>query len=173
MQRWVGRAAAAAAVGFAAILLASTGPAIADDRPPLISDDSHAGYYYPELTSREVYVSRANQLKDATRATRLGFVTNLTQQQLSKGFAPTFAIFAKGNDAEKLIIMSLGDQGFRSIYQARGILAQLTAVARSTRLLREMQVDDVFNFFDLARLLGFTQITISDGETFSHQVDLQ
>ena len=168
MRVWGNRATAALAV-----VLAFSAVALADDQPPLVSDDGHAGYYYPELTSREVYVSRANTLKDATRATRLGFVTNLTQQQLSKAYAPTFAIFAKGANAEKLIIMSLGDQGFRSIYQARGILAQLTAVARSTRLLREMQVEDQFNFFDLARLLGFTQITISDGETFSHQVELQ
>jgi len=137
------------------------------------SEESQNGYYYPELTSREVYTSRASVLPEVTRATRLAFVTNLTQQQLAKPYPPPFAIFAKGNQAEKLIIVSLGDNGFRTIYQARGVLAQLTAVARTTQIVRDMKVDDIFTFFDLARLLGFAEITISDGETFAHQIKLE
>jgi hypothetical protein len=135
-------------------------------------DQRHEGYYFPEITSREVYGARAAPLADATRSTRVAFVTALTQQQLSKPYPPPFAVFAKGEWAEKMIIVSLGDHGFRSIYQARALLAQLTAVARTTPLLREMQVDEVFTFFDLLRLMGFEQITISDGETFAHQVKL-
>lgn len=137
------------------------------------SGERHEGYYYPEVTSREVYGSRANQLKDATRSTRLAFVTGLTQQQLAKPYAPTFAIFAKGEQAEKLIIVSLGDQGFRTLYQARGLLAQLTATARTAPLVREMRVEELFTFFDLLRLIGFQQVTVSDGEVFAHQILLE
>jgi len=137
------------------------------------SGERHEGYYYPEITSREVYESRANQMQDATRATRLAFVTGLTQQQLAKPYAPTFAIFAKGEQAEKLIIVSLGDQGFRTLYQARGLLAQLTASARTAPLVREMRVEELFTFFDLLRLIGFQQITVSDGEVFAHQILLE
>ncbi len=141
------------------------------DEPTL--DLRHEGYYYPSITSREVYGARASTLKDATRATRIGFVTGLTQQQLGKPYAPPFALFAKGERAEKLIIVSLGDHGFRSIYQARALLAQLTAVSRTTPLLREMQVEELYTFFDLLKLMGFEQLTISDGETFAHQVILE
>ncbi|MCW5752786.1 MAG: hypothetical protein KIT81_16750, partial [Alphaproteobacteria bacterium] len=136
-------------------------------------NDSHAGYYYPELTSRETYGPRVSAMPDATRASRIGFITGLTQQQLSKPYPPPFALFAKGGEADKMIIVSLGDHGFRSLFQARGILAQLTAVARSTTLFRDLQVEDSFTFFDLAKMLGFTQITVSDGETFAHQVTLE
>jgi hypothetical protein len=143
--------------------------------PPnlVFSEESQNGYYYPDLTSREVFTSRASPLPEATRITRLAFVTNLTQQQLNKAYPPPFAIFAKGNDAQKLIIVSLGDSGFRTLYQARALLAQLTAVARTTGIVRDMKVDDIFTFFDLARLLGFVEITVSDGETFAHQVKLE
>lgn len=172
------RSTAAIVVFLSTVLtLASVYHSAAQDRPPPFQvtpgEDNHAGYYYPELTSNEIYGSRAKPLADATRASRVGFVTGLTQQQLAKPYPPNFAVFAKGQNAEKLIIISLGDQGFRSLYQARGLLAQLTAVARSTYVLRELQVEDTYTFFDLIRLLGFAQITISDGETFSHQVLLQ
>jgi hypothetical protein len=133
----------------------------------------HEGYYYPALTSRETYVSRARKKDDATRAARLAFITGLTQQQLARPYPPPYAVFAKGDEAEKMIIVTLGPQGFQNLYQARGLLAQLTAVARSTRLLREMAVEDLFTFFDVCKLLGFEQITVSDGTTFAHQIELE
>ncbi|HYM30231.1 MAG TPA: hypothetical protein VEU47_02955 [Candidatus Cybelea sp.] len=160
----------ASGLGFALV----TGIARAAGTADVInSEQNQETYYYPELTSREVYTARATVLPDATRASRLAFVTGLTQQQLSKPYPPTFAIFAKGSEAEKLIIVSLGDFGFRTLYQARGVLAQLSAVARTSTMFRQMKVEDIFTFLDLARLLGFTEVTISDGETFAHQIKLE
>ena len=60
-----------------------------------------------------------------------------------------------------------------TIYQARAFMATLTAVARSSRLFQEFGVQEYFTFFDLARLFGFERITISDGDTFSHQIYLE
>ncbi|WP_428247533.1 molybdopterin-guanine dinucleotide biosynthesis protein A [Ferrovibrio sp.] len=136
-------------------------------------DNRHAGYYYPPLTSTEVYKARGQVLQQATRETRLAFVTGLTQQQMSRPYPPNFAIFAKGEDAEKMIIVSIGDTGFRGIYQARALLAQLTAVSRTSQLLRDFAVEDLFTFLDLARMLGFEQLTISDGDTFAHQIEIR
>ncbi len=52
------------------------------------------------------------------------------------------------------------------------MLANLTAQARLTPLLRENNVSDWFTFFDLCRVLGFEQITISDGKSWTHQIKL-
>ena len=52
-------------------------------------------------------------------------------------------------------------------------LAQLTLVARGSPLFAQLGVEDYFVFYDLCRLMGFDQITISDGATFAHQIDLQ
>ncbi len=155
------RAAAFAAVLFAGGALAG-GPARAEDR--------HAGYYYPPPATSEVYVSRALPLAEAGRNSRLAFVIGLTQQMMSRPYAPTFAIFAKGGDAEKLIIVGLQDGRLNTLYRARALFAMLTSVARTTRFLSELGVADFFTFFDLAKLLGFTQITVSDGADFAHQV---
>lgn len=136
-------------------------------------DSRHAGYYYPPLSSTEAYTARGSVLPQATRETRLAFVTGLTQQQMTRPYPPNFAIFAKGEDAEKMIIVAMGDQGFRGLFQGRALLAQLTAVARTSQLLRDFAVEDLFTFLDLIRLLGYSQLTISDGETFAHQIELK
>ncbi|MDF1722267.1 MAG: hypothetical protein P1U65_16465 [Minwuia sp.] len=134
--------------------------------------DRHEGYYYPGPVTEESYVSRAETLVNADRAKRLGFITGLTGEQLARPYWPTFVVFAKGAEAEKLIIVSTGDSGFRTIYQARALLAQLTATARGTPLFRELKVEDLFTFFDLAKMLGYRQIVISDGENFAHRVNI-
>lgn len=133
----------------------------------------HADYYYPPLTSDEVYTARALVMSSASREFRLGFVTGLTQQQLARPYSPAYSIFAKGEIAEKMIIVSLGQHGFKGLYQARGLLAQLTAVARGSPLFRESAVEDLFTFLDLARMLGFDELTISDGESFAHRIELR
>src|SRR3546814_12777154 len=44
------------------------------------SDDRHAGYYYPEHGTPEVYDARAYTLPDASRKARLAFVTSITNE---------------------------------------------------------------------------------------------
>jgi len=137
--------------------------------------DRHAGYYYPPAVSTEIYKARAVTMAEASRSNRIKFVVGLTQQMLSKPHPPDYAIFAKGENAEKLIIVALRGGVIDTIYRARAAraraaLAVLTSVARSSRLFNEFGVQDFFTFFDLAKLFGFERITISDGDTFSHQV---
>jgi len=133
--------------------------------------DRHEGYYYPPLsTSPEVYNARAITLPEASRKRRIAFVTALTNQMMRNPYPPPFAIFAKGDQAEKLIIVGLYDGGYNSLYRARGLLAMLTASARLTPIFRKHQVEDVFTFFDLLKLQGFHRVTVSDGKSFSHQV---
>lgn len=146
-------------------LLLGMGAAAADDR--------HAGYYYPPPTSSEVYESQAVVLDDSDRRRRIGFTVELTERLLALPYAPDFAIFAKGDDAEKLIMVALRDGPADTIYRARALLAQMTAVARGSPLFAHYGVEDVFNFYDFCRMMGFTQLTISDGKTFAHQVVLR
>jgi hypothetical protein len=137
------------------------------------ADDRHAGYYYPEPQSQEVYTARAISLAQADRAFRLGFVTGFTNQMLKRPFPPTFAIFLKGSEAEKMIIVALEDGRIDTIYRARAIFANMTAIARLLPAFVEMGVQDEFTFFDLAKMIGVRQITISDGRDFAHQVTIE
>src|SRR3546814_20327287 len=97
------------------------GPALAQE-----SDDRHAGYYYPEPGTTEVYAARAYTLPEASRKVRIAFVTSITNEQNKAPYPPQAAIFAKGSEAEKLIIVALVDGRIDTLYRARAIFAPMT-----------------------------------------------
>ncbi|MEQ9121231.1 MAG: molybdopterin-guanine dinucleotide biosynthesis protein A, partial [Alphaproteobacteria bacterium] len=107
------------------------------------------------------------------RPARLGFVTGMTQRQMQAPYPMSHVVFAKGEQAEKLLIVALQDGPFDTIFRARAFLAAMTAAARATPIFGDLEVETTYTFFDLAMLLGFSQITISDGKSFSHQIELK
>jgi hypothetical protein len=126
-------------------------------------------YYYPPVGSEEVFtrVIAASPLAD--RAVRVGFVTQITKAQLAAPESPRFVIFAKGDEAQHMIIVALDDEVFKTIYRARAVLAQLTANARGAQLFVNKIRDDA-TWFDLTKLLRFEDLVITDGATWSHRV---
>ncbi|MHA1152831.1 MAG: molybdopterin-guanine dinucleotide biosynthesis protein A [Alphaproteobacteria bacterium] len=150
------------------IFSAATGAA-----PPAWAGDRHAGYYYPEPVTHEVYEARSETLPEADRATRIGFVTGIAKHVSERPYPPQAAMFAKGTEAEKLIIVALVDGRIDTLYRARAVLANMTAAARMLPAFQEMGVQDWFTFLDLAHMLGFKQITISDGRDFAHQLIIE
>jgi hypothetical protein len=140
---------------------------------PSLAQSRHEGYYYPKISSREVYVARARTFDDASRQRRIEFVSGMTQLMSQLSYAPQYAIFAKGDEAEKLIIVGLQEGSFNTLFRARALVANLTSFARAAPLFKEYKVDDLFTFYDLAKLLGFDRVTISDGARFAHQVAIQ
>ena len=73
-----------------------------------VSDhERHVGYYYPPLTSEETYEARAQTLRDSDRDRRIGFIVAFNKELASDPYPQRFAFYAKGADAEKLIIVGL------------------------------------------------------------------
>lgn len=140
---------------------------------PARADDRHEGYYYPEVETRETYTARAQTLPSSSRAARIEFVTQMTLSQAESPYPPQFAIFAKGSEGQKLIITALDADVFSTLYRARGVMAQMSAFARTTDFFQEYGVEEIFTFYDLLKLLGFEQLTITDGETWAHQVIIE
>lgn len=151
--------------GTALILLASLSSAVASD--------SHAGYYYPEPKTTEVYVSPLKTLRSVSRRSRIALMIGLSKQQYSRNYAPQYHIFAKGRSAQKMIVVSSGPGRYDTLYRLRGLLAALTSQARTSPLFNEAPSPENLNFFDLARLAGFEQITVSDGDRFAHRITIR
>jgi len=151
------------AFGFGVAMAAGAGAA----------QSHHAGYYYPPPRTHETYRARTEVLPGATRKRRIMFVTEMTNQMMANPYPPPFAMFAKGDDAEKLIITSLYSGGYNTLYRMRGLLAILTARARVTPVFRDREVEDKFTFFDLLKLLGFQRVTVTDGDRFAHQITIE
>lgn len=135
--------------------------------------DRHANYYYPTPQTSETYTARAQTLPESGRRSRIAFVTGLTNKMLQNPYPPEFVMFAKGAEAEKLIIVSVKADTYNTLYRMRALLATLTAVARVTQLFKQGAVQDYFTFFDLCKLLGFERITVTDGQDFAHRIDIK
>jgi len=149
-----------------ALTLASGSAAIADDR--------HADYYYPTPQTKETYVARASVLPEASRRSRIAFVTHVMNEMIRKNpYPPQYAIFAKGAEAEKMIIVGIAGDSYDTLYRMRALLAMLTAVARTTPLFKEERVEDYFTYLDLCKMLGFELLTVSDGKKFAHQIRIE
>lgn len=135
--------------------------------------DRHAGYYYPEPQSSEVYTARVQELPNADRRTRIAFVTGVAAQQQRNPYAPTFHLFAKGEYGEKLVLVATGSGHYRTVYQLRGLLASLTAVARSTPVFLDQTAPENLTFLDLCKMLGVKILTMTDGDAVAHQIEIQ
>jgi hypothetical protein len=151
-------------------LLAVLPPAARGEEP---NEDRYIGYYYPAPDSREVYRARSETIPEASRPVRVGFVTGVAAKRAQRAYAPPYVFFAKGEEAEKLIIVALQDGPIDTLYRARAVLAELTAMARTLPVFAEFGARDRFTFFDLAKILGFKRITITDGRDFAHQVIIE
>ncbi|MGO1120759.1 molybdopterin-guanine dinucleotide biosynthesis protein A [Rhodovibrionaceae bacterium A322] len=164
-------------LAFAAFVLGmgvTLSPALAsDDEAAIEKKPSHEGYYYPKLTSEETYISRGRVMEEAERTLRVGFITAFANGMMESPSPLPFVIFAKGAEAQKLIIVAVKDGPFDTLFRARANLAQLTAVARTMPLLAEYGVQDWFTYFDLIRMLGFEEIVVSDGKNWAHRINLK
>ena len=161
------------AVAMTLCLLAACAARAQDSGTAQGDEDRHAGYYYPAPGTYEVYEARARPLEETGRPLRIGFVTGLSASMAQRAYAPPYAIFAKGNEAEKLIIVALNDGSLDTIYRARAVLADLTALARTLPIFREFGVQEWFTFFDLMKMMGFRQLTVTNGRDFAHQVAIE
>src|SRR4051812_38410031 len=177
VSRWL--VAASLAFGLVSLSLASLGLlsriAAAQDSVSFSKDEleeksGHEGYYYPKPQTLEHFVSSAITLPESDKVRRQAFVIGMTKQLLDGKYAPSFAVFAKGDQSEKLIIVGMIDGQLNTVYRARALLAELTAVARSTPFFQQNTQPEAANFFDFMKLLGFHQVTITDGQAFAHQV---
>ena len=141
---------------------------------PAAAQDRHAGYYYPPPQGEvEIYQARSQTMLEASRASRIGFVTAVSRQNRKQPFPPPAIMFAKGTDAEKLIIVALQDGRIDTIYRARALFADMTASVRTLPVFEELWVQDYFTFFDFLKMLGFKKITVSNGRDFTHQILIQ
>lgn len=153
--------------GFALAMMMAIGLPLAQ---PAAALDSHAGYYYPQPQTRETYVTEIPVAEDAHETSRAAFVVGLAAQQLQQNHDAGYHLFAKGTDLQKLIIVATGDGRYDTLYRLRALLASLTSMARATPLFTQAPQPHELNFFDFCKLMGFTQVTISNGKDLAHQV---
>jgi hypothetical protein len=138
--------------------------------PAVSAGDNHEGYYYPKTQSQETYLSRVPILNSASKRARIGFTVGLNAKQLKRSYPPSYHIFAKGGQSQKLIIVAVDENRYNTLFRLRALLAALTASARTSPLFTESNTPEELNFLDLCKMAGFTQVTISNGRDVTHQI---
>jgi hypothetical protein len=167
-------AVAAAALLLAVPAMAQTKPAAPAAKPAAAAtDDKYVGYYYPKPSSTEVYESAMQTIAGVDRPQRVQFVTVVSQGTIQSSYRVPYAVFVKGEKADKLIIVGLAPNEFGTIYRMRALLANMTTMSRMSPFFQERTVAEDATFFDLLKLLGFTTVTISDGDKLTHQVTIK
>jgi hypothetical protein len=134
------------------------------------ANDRYVGYYYPAPNQVELYCSRVPNLKDANKKRRVGFIIGIKEGMNKQPYESPYAVFAKGAQSEKLIIISKQDGYLGTVYRARALLADLSTSARTTPIFAQSQAPEELTFLDLISLLGFEMVTLSDGDAFAHQI---
>ncbi len=134
------------------------------------ANDRYVGYYYPAPNQVELYCSRVPHLKDANKKRRVGFIIGIKDGMNKQPYESPYAVFAKGGESDKLIIIAKQDGYLGTVYRARALLADLSTSARTTPIFAQSQAPEELTFLDLISLLGFEKVTLSDGDAFAHQI---
>ena len=139
----------------------------------LAAQDKYVGYYYPEITSTEVFDRVIRDAGASNKRVRVDFLTTLTTAQLAAPESPRFVFFAKGEASDQLILVALDDDVFKTLYRARAIMAQMTSNMRDSPFFVNQNLQFVATFYDLLQMLEFNSLVITDGDTWAHQVAFQ
>ncbi|MBS0517546.1 MAG: molybdopterin-guanine dinucleotide biosynthesis protein A [Proteobacteria bacterium] len=168
--------------GLAAIILAVSAisaaaqtakPAAPAAAKPASGEDRYVGYYYPKPTSTETYTSQLQPIAGVDRAQRIQFVTVVSQGTLQSTYRVPYAVFAKGDKADHMIVVGLSSGELNTIYRIRALLANMTTMSRTSPFFQEHTVAEDATFFDLLKLLGFRDVTVTDGDKLAHQVTIK
>ena len=146
-------------------------PAAAQPGPA--QDDKYVGYYYPKPSSTEVYESSMQTIANMDRPQRIQFVTVVSQGTLQSAYRVPYAVFAKGEKADRMIIVGMQQGELNTVYRMRALLSNMTTMSRLSPFFQERTVAEDATFFDLLKLLGFREVTITDGEKLTHQVTIK
>ena len=71
------------------------------------TEDRYIGYYYPKPTSTEVFESQLQTIAGVERAQRIQFTTVVSQGTIQSAYRVPYAVFAKGEKADKMIIVGM------------------------------------------------------------------
>ena len=141
--------------------------------PKAAGEDRYIGYYYPKPTATETFESTMQTIAGAERAQRIQFVTVVSQGTIQSAYRVPYAVFAKGEKADRMIIVGMQQGELNTIYRMRALLANMTTMSRLSPFFQERTVAEDATFFDLLKLLGFRELTITDGEKLTHQVTIK
>jgi len=128
-----------------------------------------AGRSYPPTTSSETPEIRFGPMVGVSSPQRQFFVDQINLAAASGPRLVPVVAQAVGDDKSTLLFMSLSSEQTPTPYLARAMLARMTSILRFAPAITEMGLSNEFDIYNMAAVLGFERIVVSDGRTFSHE----
>lgn len=144
------------------------------DTPVLTIDDTTGeGKYYPPISSVETPNVRFGQMAGVGPQERQFFTDQINLAASTPGRSVPIVAQAVGENNNTLVFIYLDAEGSMTPYLARGILARLTSVTRFAPAISEMGISSEFDIYNMASVLGFARIIVTDGRDFAHEARLR
>ncbi len=137
-----------------------------------IDEATGAGVFFPQATSVETPAIRFPPMEGVGKQQRGLFVDQLNLAATTQGRAIPIIVQAVGDGSETLVFLYLDAQGPMTPYLARGILARLTSITRFSPVISEMGLSGEIDVYNMAAVLGFKRIIVTDGRDFAHEANL-
>jgi hypothetical protein len=159
---------------ISALCVSAAVPAEAQPRTAALrSDAAGAGVFYPKPKSFETADIRFAAMEGVGPQQRQVFADQINLAASQPGRAVPIVAQAVGEGHETLVFMYLESEGAgMTPYLARGILARLTSITRIAPAITEMGLSNAFDIYNMAAVLGFERIVVTDGRAFSHEASL-
>ena len=141
---------------------------------PVAGEDRYIGYYYPKPTSTETFESTMQTIAGAERAAAHPVRHRGVAGHHPVGLSRALRRVRQGRKgAIRMIIVGMQQGELNTIYRMRALLANMTTMSRLSPFFQERTVAEDATFFDLLKLLGFRELTITDGEKATLQVTIK
>ncbi len=139
-----------------------------------IDETSGAGVFFPPVTSVATPDIRFPTLDGVGPQERSRFVDQVNIAAATQGRSgPIIIIQAVGDGGKTLVFTHLDAEGPMTPYLARGILARLTSIFRFAPAITELGLSSEIDIYNMAAVLGFERIIVTDGRNFAHEARLR
>lgn len=146
------------------------------DAPALtaaVDEATGAGRYYPPASSVEAPNILFEAMAGVGPKQRQFFADQINLAVSAPGRTVPIVAQAVGANNESLVFLYLGAEAPMTPYLARGLFARLTSITRAAPAITEMGLSSEFDVYNMAAVLGFGRIIVTDGRAFSHEANLQ
>lgn len=125
------------------------------------------GRFFPNVTETEVRPVRFSAMADTGPSQRQYFTDRINMETSGRGLTAPIVVQCAGKEQDVLVVMVSGFQEPLTPYISRGLLARMTSIIRFAPTLAEMGLSEELDIYDVAAVLGFKQIVVTDGRDFA------
>ncbi|MBU2607321.1 MAG: hypothetical protein KKC43_15695 [Alphaproteobacteria bacterium] len=164
--------AAAAAIGLATAC--QSAPAERATSAIHVADtNTGEGQFFPPVTAVEARPVRFGAMTGASPEQRQYFTDRVNMETSGRGLTAPIVVQSTGVDQDVLVVMVSGFNEPLTPYISRGLLARMTSIIRFAPTIAEMGLSQELDVYDVAAVLGFKQIVVTDGKEVSYVTKLE